>query len=272
MKKLFSKLVCTVCALATVACVGFASGCDDKETVALFDGNFQKTTLEKVKAVGAKTTAWESLEAECLKNNGGVALDGKSCGDDEDTWDGYDFTGKMLPDSATFYFSYQKGTRESLVPDGFDSLYCTTTDVYWWKNRTDEKSKYQFAGDANVVIQGMIDIEIPDLIDWEEQSAERGFVYEYYLDEADASYTKVKIVVKYSDRVDNMIFGAHDYEHAGTLIYVFDKSYKIKAASLTESEKRTFTDKVWIWDTSYTIRPWTGSIQAPDDLSAYIGE
>ncbi len=292
MKKFISLMICGVCAFTTMAFVGCEKNSSNAnestsstettseipEVLDILDGRFTAITLDKLQTIAgniaytADVVSEEGFEIakEIVANNEGVDFSAKSMGDDEGEWDGYQCTGKVFNGKGRFFYEGQGGVRGEVVVEETLDIYCDGEIVYELETRGESVEKIKYGGDVNDGLRNLYMEDVPNLKEWTERE---GYTYEYYLDETDGEYNKIKMTISQTvERNDDMFYGAHTRERTQTVIFAFDKEYKLKAFSLVEKTTWTYTDKTWVWDTEYIARPWSGEIQAPDNLSEYVEE
>ncbi len=296
MKKFLSLALCGICAFGAMA---FA-GCDKEEpnqsgsngvvedssgttaSVDILEGTFTATTLAEIQAfatniVYADGVITEDLDGtsfdiveEILANNAGAEFSAKS-GDIEGSHENREGTAKVLNGKGEFVF-YGPIQKEDLkiVKANFQT-YCDGEKVYETCQIEGEEmvEKTKFDGTVSYGFSRRLGIEgVPDLKEWTEVE---WATFEYYLDETDEAYTKIKIVVKGTEERRPNTPMAQTRELDLSILYVFNKQYKLQAFSFVSNEKTTmaYKDDVELWNTEYSARPWSGEIQAPSDLSAY---
>ncbi len=269
MKKTFRVALCGILAFTATVFAGCENG--QGEPLDILEGRFTAVSLADMQTFTAKLVMEDDAPMECVANNEGVAFFARSAGDDEGEWDGYECTGKVMNGKGSFVYEGQGGVRGAVVVEKAYETYCDGTVVYEKETRGDTVEKIKFDGDVSYGIRGLLlmDEEMPDLKSWTENEK---YAYEYYLDETDASYDKLKIVSKRSATITSDIFGNYDLEEMKTVVFAFDKAHKLKAFYLVEKQTSVFSDKTWVWDTEYSARPWSGNVQAPTDLSTYVAE
>ncbi len=303
MRKFLSLILCCICAFATLS----FTGCDKKSSngedtgstesessitdsssgdssgeepaaLDILEGNFTAITLTELQTFAANIVYTADvigegedgfdIAKEIVANNEGAEFSAESMGDDEGEWDGCECTGKVFNGKGRFFYEGQGGVRGAVVVEEEQDTYCDGETVYEKYTEGNIVEKIKYAGDVGDGIRTLLMEDVPELKAWRERE---GYVYEYALDETDSEYNKIKMTIhrKVEWGADGF-YGAHTQEQTQTVIFAFDKTYKLKAFSYVGKETRTYTDKTWVWDTEYIARPWSGEIQAPEDLSAYI--
>ncbi len=282
MKKIISLILCGVCAFAATAFVGCKknssnaeSTSEETETLDIFDGNFTAITLAELQAFAANivyTSDGFEVVKEIVANNEGVEFSVKDK-DPEGGRDGYECTGKVLNGKGEFFYqgyAQKLETGDYTIWDATYETYCDGETVYEKRTIGETVEKIKREGDVRYGLDLLGIEEIPDLKEWTEQAG--GVTYEYYLDETDASYNKVKTIIKI--RTEDFL---QTRERDITILYAFNKAYKMQAFSFVCKEVSTWVlgataGEKSTWNTEYIARPWSGEIQAPEDLSTYPTE
>ncbi len=306
MKKIASLILCGVCAFVATAFVGCEkdssvegstnttestseapegstntteSTSEVPERLDILDGNFTAITLAELQAFAANIVYTADVVGEgedgfdfakeIIANNEGAEFSTKSMGDDEGTWEGYEATGKVFNGKGRFFYERQDGVRGAVVVEKEGDAYCDGETVYEAQTTGENVRKFKYTGDVETGIETLrMGDEVPDLKEWTEEI--EGATYAYYLDETDSEYNKIKITVNQEEEGEGWLYGAYTLEQTQTVVFAFDKAYKLKAFSCVGKETQTYTDKTWVWDKEYIARPWSGEIQAPEDLSSYL--